>query len=426
MRPQEATARDLVARLEGVGVSARALGEGVHWHVDVEGAQARTARIHCFWYERAVHGLMLGMNPSNGRSALGPEIAPYEGPEFLVSLAAQGERVEDGRSRSVDPVVVALHVWASGAALDEVVSAAPFVGERRRAMVAVAEQLDPRLRVEVGGDPSYDLWVYGTRRSCRIRRQTCAFFVGQAQVAFADDLADLPEAVAAWLLDLCPVESLAGRGVSLERHAAVIEEDPARWHWLHVLDRADNPRDVLAPMAPLLRRLAESPVASRFYTFSSLNRLCFSASSHYPWVGDFPVVVATPVDGVYALEAGRFDLEGTVRQIEAALGASPVEPFFGTSRDLDLPRVAASLARQGSGLRPQLVQHEAFFKLEVATGSRCCWFDDRSLTCVDGASKWYGNARTLDDAVALARTFLEDGVSFELLASDSRVMPRNR
>jgi hypothetical protein len=418
MEPRALMARDLAARFEQAGIIGHPRGAGVHWHVDLDTVDGRTARIHCFWYESVVHALMLGMNPSNGRSALRPPITPYDGPEYYMTLHLGGETVEHGRSRSVETVIVAARAWATGAGLEEIASLAPFIGAERRAMAAVAETLDTRLRVEAGDN----LWVYGAQRSCRIGGGSCAFFVGGAQVAFAGELADLPGTVAAWLLDICPVSALAGWGVSIERHAEVLEVDPARWHWLHVVDRAADPHDVLAPLAPLLVRLAASPVVSRFYSFSSLNQLCFSASSHYPWVGDFPVVAPTPVDRVYALQVGRFDLEDTVRHIEAALASSPIAPFFGTARDLDLPLVAACFARQGSGLRPQRVQHQGFFAIEVATDRRSCRFGARSVTCSEGHAQWHGRALTLDDVVGLARAFLEDGASFEELAADSRVL----
>jgi hypothetical protein len=75
-------------------------------------------------------------------------------------------------------------------------------------------------------------------------------------------------------------------GVELERHAEVPEIDPARWHWLHFGDRISDPRNVPAPLRPLIEALAASPIATRFYTYSSLNMLSFSASAHYPWADD--------------------------------------------------------------------------------------------------------------------------------------------
>jgi len=64
----------------------------------------------------------------------------------------------------------------------------------------------------------------------------CSFFVGQAQVAWLAT-PDLPRVTRLWLPDRLRLEALE-----------------------------------------------QSPVARRFFTFSSLDRLCFSASSHYPWV----------------------------------------------------------------------------------------------------------------------------------------------
>ena len=73
----------------------------------------------------------------------------------------------------------------------------------------------------------------------------------------------------------------------------MLETDAARWHWLQFRDRIADPHDVLAPLRTLIEALATSPVATRFYTYSSLHMLCFSASSHFPWVDDgLPVVWA--------------------------------------------------------------------------------------------------------------------------------------
>ena len=215
----------------------------------------------------------------------------------------------------------------------------------------------------------------------------------------------------------CSPTALALLGVELERHADLIEIDPARWHWLHVLDRVANPDDVLRDLAPLILKLAELAAVSRFYSFSSLNRLCFSASSHYPWVGDYPVVAPTGVEGIYYVDDVRCDLEEAVRRIENALAASPIEPFFGSAPDHDLASVVEAFARSGSKLLPQTIQRQAWTVIEVALGARLCRFHDTAVTCIEGAAQWHGPIRTFDDAVSLARAFLEDGASFEDLAA---------
>ena len=73
-------ANDLVKRLARAGIRGRVAGEGVHWHVDVDAAGTRAVTVHCFWYDRGIHGLMLGLNPANARSRLRAARAPYEGP----------------------------------------------------------------------------------------------------------------------------------------------------------------------------------------------------------------------------------------------------------------------------------------------------------------------------------------------------------
>jgi hypothetical protein len=106
--------------------------------------------------------------------------------------------------------------------------------------------------------------------SARASGTSCGFYLGAAPLAFASNAADVPGDIAAWVLDGVTLRQLEARGVTLERHAEVLESDPARWHWLHVRDRVARPDDVLAPLAPLIAALADSQTARRFYTFSNL------------------------------------------------------------------------------------------------------------------------------------------------------------
>jgi len=220
------------------------------------------------------------------------------GPEYLVILGANGVRVADGRTFAARDVVTCARGWLVGLELDPLVCEAPFVDARRRAMQAIAQQLNP-LRWEIGTEPGYPLWVSEEDRRCEVRgtgaATACSFLVGPQQVAYHPAADDLPAAVASWLVERISLEELAARvpGVEVERHAAVLEGDPARWHWLHVLDRTAEADDVLAPLRELIQALSESPIAKRFYSYSSMNRFCFSASSHFVWVnGGLPV--ATP------------------------------------------------------------------------------------------------------------------------------------
>ena len=92
MEPNEAEAHKLFSKLKKKGIHAQIRGGGVHWNVDVTPNQGRSLSVACFWYERNIHGLMLGMNPANARSRLSRKQRPKQGPEFYVVLKENNER----------------------------------------------------------------------------------------------------------------------------------------------------------------------------------------------------------------------------------------------------------------------------------------------------------------------------------------------
>lgn len=275
MREEEGQAKLLVAQLAQLGILAVANGGGVHWHVDVCPHLNRSLKIHCFWYRHFMEGLSLGMNPGNSRSQLRLPQKSYVGPQFYVLISELGNQVADGRTYSIDEVIQCVSTWISGVSLEKFLASSSFVDKKRRAMEAVATSLHPELRWEIMGDPSYDLWVYRRGRSCRVRDESCAFFVGQAQIALGSRIGNMEADIEAWLIDHTSILSLVSRGIELERHAEVLEIDPARWHWLHVLDRISNPRDTLVEISSLVAELARNSVVSQFYCYTSLNSLCF-------------------------------------------------------------------------------------------------------------------------------------------------------
>jgi hypothetical protein len=423
MELNESEARRLVASLTARGVSARVEGVGVHWRVDVAAVEGRSVCVTCYWYEREEYGFVLGMNSANARSRLcNTSSDPYEGPEFDVTLEAGGTRIADGRTFVIEEVIACVRTWLSGASLNAVEQETPFVNQRQRAMRAVGERLDPRLRWEVVNDLTVELWAYGERRACRVSGKSCSFLVGQAQIGFAPSADDLPGDVASWLLEGVPPAVLANRGVELERHADVLEVDPARWHWLHVRDRIANPHDVLAPLARLITILATSPIASRFYTFSSLNRLCFSASSHYPWVGEYPAVW-TDDDGEYWLDDVRYSLEDAVAGIEASLSGSPIEPFFGSAPDFEIRLVAESVSRLGSPVEPEIVRRGMWSDVWLIRRPRRCRMGGRILDCYAEGKSFCLRCGTRDEAVDLALRFLDGSVTLDDLEADNRMVP---
>jgi len=421
MGDNEAAAHAVVARLAELGIAARVTGGGVHWQIVVAPVGDRSILAHAFWYESAITGLMLGMNPGNRRSSLRAPVTPFDGLELATELHLDGKEVAEGRARTVDEFLAACRAWLAGATLDEMVTAAPYIGAKLRAARELGARLDPRIRWD--HDPTtYEVWTYDDAgRACCVNGTACGFFYGQVQVAFGIDLSDLPAAIAAWLLDHVSSASLSAHGATIERHAELVAEDPMRWHWLHVLDRIADPEDVLAPLAPLITELARSPIASRFYTYSSLDRLCFSATSHYPWVGEFPIVALSSYGQIYVGSTRTTDVAHAVSLIEAALVASKLEPVFGAAAHHQLPVIAAALARAGSARVPALSQFKQWVSVVVKDGARHCSFHEREVSCNDGTLRWTAECRTIDDAVAIALRFLDDNVSTSELASDPRV-----
>lgn len=410
MRDEERVARQVVEQLRAIGIEAVAKGEGVHWRVTAE-VEGRSIVAHCFWYERAIRGLMLGMNPGNNRSSLRTPIESYEGLELAVDFV-DDRVVANGRTRTVESFLVAVRHWLGGSKIEGLVAAAPFVDARKRASRAIAAHLDrelgDRVTWHLGSEPMYELWIYGGggARACRVMDNAISFFTGQVQVAFGMEIADIRAAIAAWLVELAALDSLAARGATIERHAEVLESDPARWHWLHVRDRIADPDDALAELAPLIWRLADSPIASRFYTFSSLNRLCFSASSHYPWVGEYPIV-SPARDAIFVDRTRTTDLSQAVALVEAALAASPITPFFGAAADYELPGVIEAFARANSHLVPKLIRRQQWTDVGVVRGTRRAIFSGTQVTCIDGDKRSMHDCTTLDAAVSIAISFLD-------------------
>jgi hypothetical protein len=415
MRDEERVAHEVADKLRAVGIEAVAKGEGVHWRVSAGDADTRSIVVHCFWYEQAANALMLGMNPSNARASLRPPVEPYEGLELAVDFVDDRITAANGRTRDIESFLVAVRQWIGGAKLEELVAVAPFVDARKRASRSVAAYLDRELGDRVtwhaSGAPTYELWAYSdTPRACRVLDGVLGLYVGQVQVALGIEIADIQKVIAAWLIAGASLAELASLGMQIERHAEMLEVDPARWHWLHVRDRIADPDDVLAPLAPLITRLAASPIASRFYTYSSLMMLCFSASSHYPWVGSFPAVGITE-DGTirlfgHAEKTETKDLGEAVSLIETALAASPLAPFFGSEADYELPALVAAFARANSHHIPTLVRRQQWTDLGVVHGSRRCTFSGSVVTCIDGDKRSMHQCTSLDAAVSIAIAFL--------------------
>jgi hypothetical protein len=431
MRQEEKTAQRLVAALRAIGIESLAKGAGFHWHVEVEGRQSRSVLIHCFWYERHIAGLMMGMNPANARQR-SPSFVPsepYEGPEYQVNLKESGGNIADGRTYQEAEAIAAIQSWCAGHPLSQLITDALFIDAKGRAMRALAARLDPGLWWELGGDPSYELWVHAGDRSCKVLESDgklfCYFRLVQAQVAYSDGLSEVVALISSWLLSRMSLEALSrSPGVALEAHAEWIESSPAKWHWMHVRDRIADPDDVLAPMKDLLEALAEHPLATTFYSFSSLNMFCFSASSHYPWVNEGLPVVSPSENGEYTVNNERCTREQAIQRIESILAASPIRPFFGSEDHYDLPRLNDCFARIGSTLRGELIPRGAWYSLVVSRGSRRCTVSGYYVELIEGSAKQSVSWSTLEDAARGICRWLEDGASIDDIVSDPKAKRR--
>lgn len=379
-------AETLTARCAGVEVTIT--GGGLHWKVHAT-RDTRSCAINCFWYETAVHALMLGMNPANARSSQRRAIKPHHGAEYLVTFLDGGRSVADGRARDEEAAVASIDAWLLGVALAEVEERWPYVDEAPRRYRAVLAVIEPRCReiarCVLETSPATELWAYGDGRSCRVHVNGddvgVSFRLGHVQVAFVSSTDDVAGMVDRWMRGATLLD-MREAGAGLEAYAQLLETgEAARWHWEHTRERIEDDRDVFVDARPLLRRLAQSDVATRFFPYSSLNRFCFSASSHYPWVDHgLPLVYPPPAGRGYFVEIDRAQVECTldeaVELIEHTLRTYPVQPFFGSATDLVVEPVNTELERQGRSLRAGVTQHGQWYRAELRAGDRRCIISD--------------------------------------------------
>ena len=94
MEPPERIARDLAKQLVVVGIPVHPdpAGSGAHWQVDVGPIGPLALVIHCFWYNRNMAGLMLGMNRANQRVGLDAPCETRPSPTRDRSILSSRER----------------------------------------------------------------------------------------------------------------------------------------------------------------------------------------------------------------------------------------------------------------------------------------------------------------------------------------------
>lgn len=386
MRDEERIARLLAENLSATSADAEVTvnGGGVHWNVQVRRG-TRSCAVNCFWYEAAIHGLMLGMNPANARFSQRPAIRPRHGAEYLVTfLDDEAPSSASGRVNDCATAVLSIDAWLSGASITEVEEGWPYVNEVPRRYRAVLAMIESRCRdvarCVLETSPVTELWIYGEGRSCQVYANAdgvgVSFRLGQVQVAFVSPTDDVAGMVDRWMRGAKLLEMVEA-GAGLESHAELLEAgEAARWHWAHTRERIENDGDVLVRSRALLRRLAQSDVATQFFSYSSMSSFCFSASSHYPWVNQGLPIIFGPSDRGYLVRIGEMTQECTIDEaaslVEKTLRDYPVRPFFGSATGLVVEPANAELERQGSSLRASLAQRGQWYRAEVCAGDRRC------------------------------------------------------
>lgn len=391
---EEQTARRLAAALRAeLACDIQVEGGGVHWSVRAS-YEDRSASVACFWYAPPDPGtLTLGIAGSNahrGHVSAGTAYVARTGAEYLVAFHVNALRIAGGRTRVVTDVAGCLRAWLLECReISELYGFWPFVDATRREFRRLAALIEPALarpgptRVVLEGEIGYALWVYGNDRSCNLELGTpvpCAFLIGQSQVAAAAvPESQLAVAIAAWTQARVSLAELAGRtpGLTVLPHAELLERgEAAQWHWANVLDGARAGVFPLDSFLPLFERIVARPAINRFYSFTSMHRLCFSYSSNYPFVTDGLPVLNAAGDGRFTLRQGRETWtdrpDGILERLEQILERTTRTPFRGSSTDVDIRTVDAELARQGSPLRARSVQRQQWFKIQVAANDRTC------------------------------------------------------
>ncbi|NJK45331.1 MAG: hypothetical protein HC933_14610 [Pleurocapsa sp. SU_196_0] len=243
---------------------------------------------------------------------LGPHQAQKQGAEYFIYFR-DGERTcATGRTQEILSVESAVRAWvAEQHELNEVYQRCPFVDAPRRKNIEIATRINAALeargaktRLVLETETTYSeftyLWVYAETRSCHVTVGTgdavnLELLLHRTTLAYLENIetelaARVIEHWAELSGTLQGVQEISSQ-TELSAFALDFERgDYAAWHWGNVLAQAEND-EVLAFYKPFLERIAVSPIASRFFSFTSWNSLVFSRCSLYPFdTADLPVL----------------------------------------------------------------------------------------------------------------------------------------
>lgn len=325
---EEQHAAALASRLHGITGELRRRGNG---YVNVV-TEARHAQIRCV---------------TSGQHIRGELRWPQGGCEYEVMLFSLATRCASGRTPAIDEAISAAREWMAGAAIAGLESQLPFLNAMRHRLEALEAAIAPRIAgvAECFVDPDglRTLTVRGERRICCVLPDDegvdCKFSLDGVELASGEIGRAPADVVEAWMRG-CALTELASHGIHIGPDAEMFERgEYLRWHWRNVLDAAAAPSERSRPARELIERLAQSPIATRFYTYRSLSIFCFTASSAFPWADNGLPKIHSPHQAGerYRVLIGdqmtECSLDEAVELTERCLAAYPVKPFWGAGDD---------------------------------------------------------------------------------------------
>lgn len=407
MYENEQYAHDLASAVEQrLGVRPAVEGAGVRWHVDV-GEGCRISRVHCIHYEdrnpfesRTEGTLTLGMggNAHQSKVQVGQRSKWKPGAEYQVDFHEGEKRVATCRVRSVADVLDASERWLAGATLPDMHEAFDFVDQRTRQRRQISEELTAELSrfgstialsddtSGFGGAEYGELWAYGGERSCRIATGAdgleAALLLHRTQLARVGGLAtdELAHVLARWIEERWSTTAMSegpGRWEIIEQAELFEQGRHADWHWVQVLAQSRHSR-VLSAYAPLLDLIVESDVVSRYFSFTSLNRLCFSRCMLFPFDTEgMPMLAPAERGRFWVADVGGYmshdepsepvqlDTAEALLRLEDLLSMDDGRVHPGNVDDAMADEVNAAFESAGSKLRAAKVQERQWLRVVV-------------------------------------------------------------
>jgi hypothetical protein len=403
VREEEKIARDLFDQLESAfgefEVDLELDGAVNQWHVSAT-RNSRSMCIHCFHYGDMGDVLVLGLrgNAHLSKVQVGSKPTPHSGAEYLANFQAGDIKCGSGRTPDSEAIITSVADWL----IDEVdreglYARHAFVDRKLRALRDIADRVHAHLPAWIHATLDADeLWIYGGDRSCRLASGEdnaicCAFLDRRTQLICGEtnDESLMARAIRAWT---AKAATLGQIGLllpesTMEPFADLFERgEYSSWHWNNVLQQAEHD-DVLGFYRPLLDLIVKSEVVSKFFSFTSLNRLCISRSSLFPFdTSGLPVLCPSRDEQrpYFLLNSDRPEIQGNAAEmighLEQQLSRETTSPYFGIVDERLIEPFNQQIEKLGSPCRARRVQRGQWLDVIVrAPGGRRCALE--SVVC---------------------------------------------